>query len=50
MTRVSVVVVAYGEEPWLERCIASLLASDGVVVEVIVVDNTGTAGGVDRLE
>jgi GT2 family glycosyltransferase len=50
MTVVSAVVVAYGEEPWLERCVASLLASDGVVVEVIVVDNTGTGGGVDRLE
>ena len=50
MTWVSVVVVAYGEEPWLERCVASLLASDDVVVEVIVVDNTGTGGGVDRLE
>jgi GT2 family glycosyltransferase len=50
MTMVSAVVVAYGEEPWLERCVSSLLASDGVVVEVILVDNTGTGGGVDRLE
>ena len=42
MTAVSAIVVAYGEEPWLERCVSSLIASDDVVVEVIVVDNTGT--------
>ena len=50
MTAVSAIVVAYGEEPWLARCVSSLLASDDVVVEVIVVDNTGTGGAVDALE
>ena len=48
-TRVSVVILAYGCDPWLERCVASVLASTGVQVEVILVDNTGTDGTVDRL-
>ncbi len=46
MTVVSAIVVAYGEEPWLERCVSSLVASDDVTVEVVVVDNTGTGGAV----
>ena len=36
----TVVVVAYGKEtPLLSRCIASCLASEGVTVEVVIVDN-----------
>jgi GT2 family glycosyltransferase len=50
MTAVSAIVVAYGDEPWLERCVSSLVASDDVVVDVIVVDNTGTGPAVDALE
>lgn len=47
--RVSVVTVAYGAEPWLERSVAASLASTGVVVEVVVVDNGCTDGAVERL-
>jgi len=44
-----VVVVAYGNEPWLERCVTSILASEGVSVDVVLVDNGGTTGVVDEL-
>lgn len=46
---VSAVVVAYLDEPWLERCVEALLASAAVQVEVVLVDNGDTSGGVDRL-
>ncbi|HEY3241164.1 MAG TPA: glycosyltransferase family 2 protein [Acidimicrobiia bacterium] len=36
---ISAVVVAWGQAPFLERCVAQLLASEGTDVEVIVVDN-----------
>ncbi len=36
---VSVVVLAYGDEPWLVESVQSALASEGVDVEVVVVDN-----------
>jgi GT2 family glycosyltransferase len=45
----SVVVVAYGPEDWLERSVDAVLASEGVTVEVIVVDNGGTAQMVDHV-
>lgn len=47
---VSAVVVAHGDEPWLETCVGSCLDSDGVDVEVVLVDNGCTDGAVDRLE
>lgn len=47
---VSVVVLAYLEEPWFERSVAAILASTGVEIEVIIVDNGETAGSVKRLE
>lgn len=50
MSRVTVVVVAYGAEAWLERSVAACLASDGVDVDVVLVDNGCTDGAVDRLE
>ena len=46
---VSVVVLAYGTDPWLERSVASALASTGVDVEVVVVDNGGTEGTTEPL-
>jgi GT2 family glycosyltransferase len=49
VTTVSCVVLAYGEEPWLERAVTALLASEGVEVDVIVVDNGCTGDAVDRL-
>lgn len=48
-TRVSAVVLAYGAEPFLEPCVRSLLASTGVDVEVVLVDNGCSDGTVDRL-
>ena len=46
---VSVIVLAYGAEPWLEPCVAAILESRGVEVEVVLVDNGCTDGAVDRL-
>jgi GT2 family glycosyltransferase len=46
---VSAVVLAYSEEPWLERCVFALLDSKGVEVEIVLVDNGCTDGAVDRL-
>ncbi len=46
---VSAVVLAYGDEPWLERCVRALLDSVGVDVDVVLVDNGCTDGAVDRL-
>jgi GT2 family glycosyltransferase len=47
--RVSAIVLAYGEEPWLEPCVDALLGSTDVDVEVVLVDNGCTDGAVDRL-
>lgn len=49
MTTVSAVIVAYGAEPWLEEAVAAVLASSGVQVDVVIVDNGDTSGAVDRL-
>ncbi len=38
-----VVVLAYGDEPWLAGCVASVLASTDVDVRLVVVDNGCTA-------
>jgi GT2 family glycosyltransferase len=46
--RVSAVVLAYRSEPWLERCVRALLASDDVDVDVVLVDNGCTDDTVER--
>jgi len=46
---VSAVVLAFRDEPWLERCVHALLDSTGVDVEVVLVDNGCTDGAVERL-
>lgn len=46
---VTVVTVAYGAEPWLERAVDACLASTGVAVDVVLVDNGCTDGALDRL-
>ncbi len=46
---VSAVVLGYRDEPWLERSVHALLDSQGVDVEVVLVDNGCTDGAVDRL-
>ena len=38
----TVVVVVYGEEPWLERSIEAILGSVGVEVELVLVENGGS--------
>lgn len=48
MTLVSAVVVAYHEEPYLEETVTALLASEGIAVEVLLVDNGCTSDGVAR--
>ncbi|MFC7550075.1 glycosyltransferase family 2 protein [Plantactinospora sp. GCM10030261] len=47
MTSVSVVMLAYGPEPWLVDAARAVLASSDVDVELIVVDNGCTGDGID---
>lgn len=47
--RVDVVVVAYGPEPWLDRCVGAVLDSTGVDTRVFLVDNGGTEGRTEML-
>ncbi|MGQ0615995.1 MAG: glycosyltransferase family 2 protein [Acidimicrobiia bacterium] len=47
--RVSAIVVAFGAEEWLQAAVERCLASEGADVEVVVVDNGCTDGGVDRV-
>ncbi len=46
---VSAVVLAYGAEPVLGECVHALLASTGVEVEVVLVDNGCTTDAVELL-
>jgi GT2 family glycosyltransferase len=48
-TRVSAVVLAWGDEPVLEEAVHAALASDGVDVDVVLVDNGCTSDAVPRL-
>lgn len=48
-TLVSVVVLAYGDEPWLERSVEAALASTGVETEVVLVDNGCVAPSLEAL-
>jgi glycosyltransferase involved in cell wall biosynthesis len=50
MPRVTAVMLAYGAEPWLAEAVTAVLASAGVDVEVIVVDNGCTSDAVDRVK
>lgn len=50
MTRVSVVILAYGAEPWLERSVRAALSSQEVEAEVVLVDNGCTDGTVERVQ
>ena len=47
---VSAVVLAYGAEPLIVPCVEALLGSEGVRVEVVLVDNGCTTDAVDRLD
>lgn len=46
---ISAVVLAWGEEPWLERCVEAVLASEGVSVELLCVDNGCTSAALRRV-
>jgi GT2 family glycosyltransferase len=46
---VTAVVLAWLDEPWLERSVRALLGSTGVRVEVVLVDNGCTTDAVPRL-
>jgi GT2 family glycosyltransferase len=43
VTRVTAIVLAYGEEPHLVECVDALLASEGVDLDVVLVDNLCTS-------
>ena len=47
--RLTVVVLAYGDEPLLGRCVRSVLASADVDVDVVVVDNGCTSTDLETL-
>lgn len=44
------VVLAYGEEPWLEEAVHAVLASTGVGIDVVVVDNGAAPGAIDKIK
>lgn len=46
---VTVVVLAHLDEPWVERSVEAALASAGVGVDVVLVDNGCTSGAVELL-
>jgi GT2 family glycosyltransferase len=46
---VTVVMVAYGADDWLEKAVEAVLASRDVDVDVVLVDNGCTDGAVDRV-
>jgi len=49
MVSATVVVPAYGDEPWLEKCVLAALESRGVDVDVVLVDNGGPTDVIDQL-
>ncbi len=49
MTLVSAVILAYQDDPWLERSVGAVLDSEHVDVEVILVDNGCSTSLIDRL-
>ncbi len=46
---VDVVIPAWGDDPWLERSVDSILASTGVDAAAVVVDNGADPATIDRL-
>jgi GT2 family glycosyltransferase len=46
---VTAVVLAYGEEPWLADAVRAVLASAGVGVDVVLVDNGAAPGAIDKI-
>src|SRR5688500_9684479 len=48
--RVTAVMLAYGDEPWLPAAVAAVLASASIEVDVVLVDNGCTSGAVAAVE
>lgn len=49
MSRLTAVVLAWGDEPVLTECIESVLASTGIDADVVLIDNGCTSDAVERL-
>jgi GT2 family glycosyltransferase len=49
MTRISVVMLAYGTEPWLVEAVKSVQSSAGADIELVVVDNGCTSDAIDTV-
>ena len=47
---VTAIVLAYGEEPWLEQAVHAVLASAGVGIDVVVVDNGAAPDAIDKIK
>jgi GT2 family glycosyltransferase len=50
MPAVTAVILAYGAEPWLEDAVRAALASTGVDIDAVVVDNGCTSDAIDRVK
>jgi GT2 family glycosyltransferase len=50
LPRVTAVMLAYGPEPWLKDATTAVLASTGVDVDLVLVDNGCTTDAVDALK
>lgn len=48
MVTVSAVILAYADDPWVEAAVRAVLASTGVELEVVLVDNGCTSAAVER--
>ncbi len=43
-------ILAYGAEAWLEEAVGAVLASSGIDIDVVVVDNGCTSDAIDRVK
>jgi GT2 family glycosyltransferase len=50
LPRLTAVMLAYGAEPWLRDAVAAVLASTGVQVDLVLVDNGCTTDAVDSVK
>lgn len=47
---ITAVVLAYGDEPWLAEAVQAVLASAGLDLDVVVVDNGAAAEAIDKVK
>jgi GT2 family glycosyltransferase len=47
---VTAVVLAYGDEPWLAEAVRAVLATTGVGIDVVVVDNGAAPAAIDEVK